>query len=92
MLLLVFGILALASCSENGVAVDTTDFNEEELSCFRAANSMIDVAREAVDDPNSRPARSEARRLLMEEWVARLESGEDPCSVYESIGLSATTF
>lgn len=91
-LILIACILALGSCSDSGVAVDTTDLSEEELVCLSAANSMIDVAREAVDDPNSRPARRESRRELLEHWVARLESGEEPCSVCQSIGLSATTF
>ena len=84
-----FGLLA---CSEQGVSVDTSSLSEESKTCFFAANSMIDMAREAVNDANSRPERREARRVLMEDWISRLEAGEDPCSVYESIGLSSTTF
>jgi len=53
---------------------------------------MIDIAREAVGDTNSRPERRESRRVLVEDWVARLVAGEDPCSVYEAISFSSTTF
>ncbi len=84
--------VGLLSCSEEGVSVDTSTLSEEGRTCLYAANAMIDIAREAVNDTRSRPERREARRVLMEDWVARLEAGEDPCSVYEAIGLSSTTF
>lgn len=53
---------------------------------------MIDIAREAVNDTRSKEQRRESRRVLMEDWVARLNAGEGPCAVYEDIMLDATTF
>jgi len=84
--------VALLACSEEGVSVDSSNLSEEARTCLLSANLMIDVARQAVSDTNSRPERREARRVLMEDWIARLEAGEDPCSVYEAIGASSTTF
>lgn len=85
-------ILTLQACSEAGVSVDMSELSDEAKTCLVAANSMIDVAREAVSDTRSRPERRESRRVLLEDWVARLEAGEDPCSVYEAIGSSSTSF
>lgn len=90
--IVLFLSLTLLACSDEGVAVDASDLSPEARTCLMAANAMINVAREAVNDARSRPERREARRILMEDWVARLEAGEDPCSVYEAIGLSSTTF
>ncbi|PCI79760.1 MAG: hypothetical protein COB20_04025 [SAR86 cluster bacterium] len=84
--------VALLACSEEGVSVDISNISDEARTCLLAANSMIDIAREVVNDSNSRPERRESRRVLMEDWVARLEIGEDPCSVYDAIGSSSTTF
>lgn len=84
--------VALPSCSEDGVSVDAASLSDDGRICLSAANSMIDVARQAVSDTNSRPERRETRRVLMEDWISRLNSGEDPCLVYEDIGVSATTF
>lgn len=84
--------LALGSCSEDGTTIDSAGLSAEARACLMGANSMIDVARQAVADSSSRPERREARRELLEDWVARLEAGEDPCSVYGAIGQSATTF
>jgi hypothetical protein len=91
-LVLLLASLALLACSDDSDSIDTSNLSAEASTCLFAANSMIDIAREAVNDTNSRPARRESRRVLMEDWVARLQAGEDPCSVYESIGHSATTF
>lgn len=90
--ILVVGSLALWSCSEDGVEVDTANLSDEARTCLMSANAMIDIARQAVADTNSRPERRESRRVLMEDWVARLEAGEDPCSVYQDIGMNSTTF
>lgn len=84
--------LALVSCSEDGTTIDSAGLGDETRACLMGANSMIDVARQAVAETSSRPERREARRVLLEDWVARLEAGEDPCSVYGDIGQSATTF
>lgn len=84
--------LALLACSEPGISVDTSNLSEGARRCLSATNSMIDVAREAVNDTSSRPERRESRRVLLEDWIARLESGEDPCSVYQSTIRSSTTF
>lgn len=90
--IIIFLSVTLCSCSDEGVTVDTSNLSEEARVCLFSANAMIDMAREAVSDTNSRPERRESRRVLMEDWVARLERGEDPCSVYEAIGASSTTF
>ncbi len=66
--------------------------SEEARACRMGAESMIDVARQAVVEPSSRPERRAARRELMEGWIARLEAGEDPCVVYSDIGAASTTF
>ncbi len=91
-LLLIAASLTLACCSEDGASIDTASLSEEGRACLMGANAMIDVAREAVADTRSRPERRESRRELMEDWVARLEEGEDPCSVYGEIGRAATAF
>ncbi len=91
-LTLIAGTLALCSCSDDGVALDTANLSAEERVCLTSANYMIDIAREAAEDTNSRPERRETRRVLMEGWVARLQAGEDPCAVYEDIGASTNTF
>lgn len=92
----VFAIITLSvtllACSDEGVSVDTSNLSDEARVCLFSANSMIDIAREAASDTNSRPERRESRRVLMEGWVARLEEGEDPCSVYEAIAANSTTF
>lgn len=90
-ILIMLGVTLLA-CSDEGVSVDTASLSDEARTCLFSANSMIDIAREAVSDTNSRPERSESRRVLMEDWVARLEGGEDPCSVYAAIAASSTMF
>lgn len=82
----------LLACSEEGVSVDASNLSDEARACLLSANLMIDIARDAASDTNSRPERRESRRVLMEDWVARLEAGEDPCSVYEAIGSSSSTF
>lgn len=66
--------------------------SDEARACRMGAESMIDVARQAVAEPSSRPERRAARRELMEDWIARLEAGEDPCVVYSDIGAASTTF
>lgn len=90
--LLIMLSVTLLACSDEGISVDTSNLSEEARVCLFSANAMIDIAREAVSDTNSRPERRESRRVLMEDWVARLEGGEDPCSVYEAIGAGSTTF
>lgn len=82
---------ALVACSseDSGSAVVESD---EARACRMGAEAMIDVARQAVDEPSSRPERRAARRELMEDWIARLDAGEDPCSVYAAIGAASNTF
>ena len=82
---------ALAACSpeDSGSAIVES---EEASACRMGAEAMIDVARQAADEPSSRPERRAARRELMEDWIARLEAGEDPCSVYSAIGAASNTF
>ncbi|MCG8414243.1 MAG: hypothetical protein MI746_08490 [Pseudomonadales bacterium] len=89
---------AISACSPEAVTgttstADVSDSDTPEMqTCRMAAQSMIDLARQAVDEPSSRPERREARRVLMEGWVARLASGENPCDVYADIGQASTTF
>lgn len=90
--ILILASVILLACSDDSVSVDTSNLSDEARTCLLAANSMIDIAREAVSDTNSRPERRDSRRVLLEDWVARLEAGEKPCSVYEAIGISSTTF
>jgi len=90
--IIIMASVTLLACSDEGVSVDSANLSDEARTCLLAANSMIDVAREAVNDTRSRPERRESRRVLMEDWVARLEAGENPCTVYEAIGASSTTF
>tara|TARA_R110002167_G_scaffold16347_1_gene64120 strand:+ start:183 stop:458 length:276 start_codon:yes stop_codon:yes gene_type:complete len=66
--------------------------NEDTSMCKYAAEHMINVAKESLQDKNSRPERTEKRRKLAEEWSSRIASGEDPCQVYEDIQKAATTF
>jgi len=93
-LLVVFSLLILFGCSrdQQGPGSQISSLDEESLACLNAANAMIDFARQAVNDTNSRPQRRESRRLLMEAWVGRLEGGEDPCSVYSDIGEASISF
>ena len=89
---------AMSACSRDAATSATSSSDvpvsdtPEMQSCRMAAQSMIDVARQAVDEPSSRPERREARRVLMEGWISRLASGEDPCDVYADIGQASTTF
>ncbi|MEQ8314765.1 MAG: hypothetical protein RL839_04835 [Gammaproteobacteria bacterium] len=87
---------ALSACSpqESNTAssAQSSADTPEMAACRMGAQSMIDVARQAVNDPSSRPERRESRRVLLEDWVARLEAGEDPCSVYAAIGNASNTF
>jgi hypothetical protein len=91
-LMIFMASITLLACSEEGVSVSSSNLSDEARTCLLAANSMIDIAREAVNDTNSRPERRQSRRVLMGDWVARLESGEDSCSVCDAIGSSSTTF
>lgn len=82
--------LSLTACSEqSGSAIEES---ADASACRTGAEYMIDVARQAVADTSSRPERRESRRQLMEDWVARLAAGEDPCAVYADINLASTTF
>lgn len=60
--------------------------------CRYGAEHMIDVARQSLLEPGSRPERVEKRRRLVESWESRLDLGDDPCGVYMDIQQSATTF
>ena len=87
-------LLALTACEPDdsqdaGIAEADTP---EMQTCRMAAQSMIEVAHQAVNDPSSRPERRESRRVLLEDWEMRLAGGEDPCSVYADIGQSTNTF
>ena len=82
-------VLSVSACSQDDRAAS---LSEEGRACLRAADAMIEIAQQAVNDPNSRPQRRESRRVLMEGWVARLDAGEDPCLVYADIGQASVSF
>ena len=82
-------LVLLSACSQDD---QTASLSEESRACLMAANAMIDTAREAVNDARSRPERRESRRVLMEDWVARLDGGEEPCFVYADIGQASINF
>ena len=88
-LLLSAAILAACSSEDSAPAVVES---EDARTCRRAAQEMIATARQAVNDSSSRPERREARRVLMEGWIAALDGGEDPCVVYGDIFRASTTF
>jgi len=84
--------MALQTCSDEGPSINDSQLSETQRLCLFTATAMIDVAQQAVNDPSSRPERRESRRLLVEDWVARLAAGDDPCEVNEAIGQGSTTF
>jgi len=94
--LLVLSLLLACSPDDSGAANQSAtaprDESQEAATCRMMARTMIDIAREAVADTSSRPERREARRVLMEGWIARLGDGEDPCTVYTDIAQASTTF
>ena len=65
---------------------------QDKVMCKYAADHMIQVAKQSLSENMSRPERIEKRRKLVEEWTSRMESGEDPCTVYADIQKSANTF
>ena len=65
---------------------------QDRAMCEYAANHMIELAKQSLEEKSSRPERVEKRRKLVEDWTSRLENGEDPCSVYADIQQAATTF
>ena len=69
-----------------------TNQQDDATMCKYGTEHMIDVARQSLKEKSSRPERIEKRRKLVEEWTARMEQGEDPCTVYADIQQAATTF
>ena len=66
--------------------------DDEAGRCRYGAEHMIAVAKESLDDLNSRPEKMEKRKKLVDDWISRLDKGEDPCGVYKDIQKAATTF
>lgn len=64
----------------------------EKQVCKYSADLMITIAQQSLSEKSSRPERIEERRTLVEEWTSRMESGEDPCVVYDDIQNSVNTF
>ena len=64
----------------------------DERACRVGAEQMIEVGRQALANPSSRPERTAKRRQLVEDWEARLRRGEDPCTVYADIYKASTHF
>ena len=65
---------------------------QEQAVCKFSADHMIEIAKQSLNEKSSRPERIESRRKLVEDWTRRMESGEDPCSVYSDIQKAAATF
>jgi len=87
-----FSMMALAQA---GVAQDGVGNNLAEQDrgmCRYAADHMIEIAKQSLSERSSRPERIDNRRKLVEDWVARMDSGEDPCAVYADIQKEAATF
>lgn len=80
-------VLAIA---QGAIAQGQTE--QDRAICKYGADHMIETAKQSLNEKSSRPERVEKRRKLVEEWVARMENGEDPCSVYADIQKEATTF
>ena len=60
--------------------------------CRYGANHLIQVAKQSLSDPRSRPEQVKERRKLIEGWSTRLEKSEDSCLVYEDMQKEATKF
>ncbi len=83
-------IAITTSSSLNARSVALPD--DEAGRCKYAAEHMIEIGKISLSDTNSRPARIEKRRKLVEEWSSRLNNGDDPCQVYMDIQKAATMF
>ena len=66
--------------------------DDEKRLCKYSAEYMIDIAKQSLKEKSSRPERIEKRRQSVEEWISRMEGGEDPCAVYADIQKEATTY
>lgn len=69
-----------------------SETEQETAMCKYGAEYMIEVAKQSLLGKSSRPERIEKRRRLIEEWVSRMEKGENPCNIYADIQKAATTF
>lgn len=87
---LISTLFSITILAQYAVAQDQAE--QDQGMCKYAADHMIEIAKQSLTEKSSRPERVEKRRKLVEEWAARLESGEDPCSVYADIQEEATTF
>ena len=87
---LAFLLLPVMFLAQASLAQDQAD--QDKAMCQYAADHMIEIAKQSLNEKSSRPERIEQRRKLVEEWSARMENGEDPCSVYADIQKAATTF
>ena len=83
-------LLSPATGAEDATFTGLPD--DEAGRCRYGAEHMIDVARQSLTEPSSRPERVEKRRRLVESWESDLNAGDDPCEVYMDIQKSATTF
>ena len=86
--------LAVAALMLSALLVDAQHGlpDDEAGRCRYGADHMMALARQAVEDPRSRPERSAKRRQLLDDWTSRIEAGEDPCAVYADIQKAATMF
>lgn len=64
----------------------------DQQACCEGAEHMIEVGRQALANPSSRPERTAKRRKLVEDWEGRLRGGEDPCTVYADIYKASKHF
>jgi len=79
-----------ASLAFGGTASSTAA--DDERACRQGAEHMIEIGRQALVNPDSRPERTAKRRQLVEDWDARLRRGEDPCKVSADIHRASTRF
>lgn len=84
--------IALASLAWSQVSVAQSKTEQEKMMCKYSADHMIEIAKQSLKEKSSRPERIEKRRKLVEDWVKRMEEGENPCSVYADITKEANTF
>lgn len=82
----------VACSSEDSGLFNSASLTPEQQACSVGVDEMIRVANEAVNDSNSREARRDLRKALVNDWIALIEQGEDPCAVYTSILAASTTF
>ena len=89
-MLLLSIIFTLMAWSQGSFGQGETE--QDKKMCKYSADHMIEIAKQSLKEKSSRPERIENRKKLVDDWVKRMKSGENPCAVYEDIQKEATTF